>query len=428
MSPALKNRGLGVVFLALLLAGLYGVYGVFTQKFTDFADVTLKTDQAGLSLPDRADVKVRGEIIGEVRTLASNGHGAILTLGLQPDKIGLIPDNVTAALLPKTLFGEKYVSLEIPNSPSSTPLKAGDTITQTKLPIEVEKVLDDIYPLLRTVQPAELNYTLNALSTALEGRGAEIGKNITVLANYLRRFNPQVPALMNDLRELSTVSATYADVMPQIAATLRNSVKTMGTLEAKHVKLNHFLKDVTAFSNTARDFLDANGQNIIKLGQLSAPQLKLLARYSPEFPCLLGGIVNAIPQAASTFRGFVFHIDLYTLKKQPRGYNANEVPVYGANNPPHCGALPNPPWSATNHFRNTPDFNDGAPMNLKRVAPGSYASRSAYMPTPVTGTEQEKAVVVSLLAPAMNVPADRVPDLATLLFGPLVRGSEVSAR
>jgi ABC-type transporter Mla subunit MlaD len=36
---------------------------------------------------------------------------------------------------------------------------------------EVEEVLSDLYPLLRTVQPAEINSTLNALATALEGRG-----------------------------------------------------------------------------------------------------------------------------------------------------------------------------------------------------------------------------------------------------------------
>ncbi len=44
--------------------------------------------------------------------------------------------------------------------------------------IEVEKVLSDLYPLLRTVQPAEINQTLNALATALEGRGDKLGQNL----------------------------------------------------------------------------------------------------------------------------------------------------------------------------------------------------------------------------------------------------------
>ena len=124
------------------------------------------------------------------------------------------------------------------------------------VPIEVEKVLNDIYPLLRAVQPAELNYTLNARASALEGRGEAIGENIETLNSYLKRFNPQVPALVEDLRLLAKVTGTYADVAPQIAATLRNTVKTGNTLRSREAKLNAFFKDVSAFSGTAKTFLD----------------------------------------------------------------------------------------------------------------------------------------------------------------------------
>jgi phospholipid/cholesterol/gamma-HCH transport system substrate-binding protein len=37
-------------------------------------------------------------------------------------------------------------------------------------------------------------------------------------------------------------------------------------------------------------------------------------------------------------------------------------------------------------------------------------------------------VVDAVVAPAMGVPLDRVPDVASLLFGPLARGAEVSLR
>ena len=83
-----------------------------------------------------------------------------------------IPSNVTGAIVPKTLFGEKYVSLVVPDDPSPRARsQPGATITRTEVPVEVQKVLADLYPLLRTVQPADINLTLNAISTALEGRG-----------------------------------------------------------------------------------------------------------------------------------------------------------------------------------------------------------------------------------------------------------------
>ncbi len=391
----LGNRALGLIFVGLLILGVWVVNAVFSQKFLSFDRVRLDTDTIGLQLPERADVKVRGVIVGQVMEARSGADGAVLTLGIKPDKIGQIPDNVTASILPKTLFGEKFVELVIPSRASSTSLAKGDRITQTALPIEVERVLNDLYPLLVSIQPAELNYTLNAIAGALEGRGDAIGENIETLDAYLKRFNPQLPALVEDLRLLSKVSGTYADVAPQIAATLRNTVKTGNTLVERQAKLNAFLKDVTAFSGTAKTFLDANGDNIIRLGELSVPQTKLLKRYSPEFPCLLSGLVNQAPRLASTFRGFVFHIDLITLERQPRGYTPADRQVYGADNGPVCLGLPNPKIP----FTGVPNFNDGV----------DGLGRGDAQRTVPFGT-QESA------------------DMGTLLVGPLLAGSGVSER
>jgi phospholipid/cholesterol/gamma-HCH transport system substrate-binding protein len=423
MARIFSNRLLGVIFIGLLVLGVWLINAVFTQKFVSFDRVRLSTDTIGLQLPSRADVKVRGVIVGEVLDAKSEANGAELTLGIDPNKIKTIPENVTASILPKTLFGEKYVELVIPQDYSKKALRAGDHITQTKLPIEVEKVLDDIYPLLRAVQPAELNYTLNALATALEGRGEAIGQNIETFDAYLKKLNPQVPALMEDLRLLAKVSGTYADVAPQIAETLRNTVKTGNTLVSREAKLNAFLKDVTSFSGTAKTFLDNNGSNIVRLGQLSKPQLELLNRYSPEFPCLLKGLVNQAPNLASTFRGFVFHIDLITLPRQPRGYTAKDVPVLGADNGPNCVGLPNPPVP----LRNVPNLNDGV-NGLQRGDAQRTAPQIDAAATNAAAGRAEKALFGALTAPVLGVPADQVPDLTTLLFAPLVAGTEVSVR
>ena len=215
--------------------------------------------------------------------------------------------------MPKTLFGEKYVSLIVPDEPSAEPIKAGATIKRTAVATEVEKVLSDLYPLLRTVEPAELNMTLNALATALEGRGDQIGENLETVDSYLKRLNPQIPALVEDLRLTAQVSDTYADVLPQVGDILHNTVTTTGTLEDREARLNALLNDVTQFSGTARTFLDDNGDNMIRLGEVSRAQLRVLARYSTEFPCLLGGIVNAGKLQAEAFRGFTLHIVLETL-------------------------------------------------------------------------------------------------------------------
>jgi phospholipid/cholesterol/gamma-HCH transport system substrate-binding protein len=426
LGKRLGNKALGVVFVCLLLLGVWLTYGVFSKKFVDYDRVTLRTSTLGLQLPERADVKIRGVIVGEVlgfTSEAGSDGGAVVTLGLYPDQVRTIPANVTGAIVPKTLFGEKYVALEVPEEPSSQHIAAGATIERTQVAIEVEKVLNDLYPLLRTVQPAEINMTLNAIATALEGRGDKIGENLETVDSYLKRLNPQIPAIVQDLRLTAKVSTIYADVMPQIAQILRDTVKTTGTLEDREAELRTFFADLTLFADDSRDFLDENGDNLIRLGRLGAAQLRVLAKYAPEYPCLTGGIVNAGRLQAEAFRGFTLHIVLETLPNQPRGYNASDVPRLGEKRGPSCLHLPEPPWNQQNPMRHQPNFNDGVDSptgkGTSRVAPawGQYA-----------GTSEESGLLKSLLGPGLGLRTDDVPDLGVLLVAPMARGAEVTLR
>jgi phospholipid/cholesterol/gamma-HCH transport system substrate-binding protein len=368
-----NHKLLGVVFLVLLLTGVWFTYAIFNKTFKNYEEVTLQTSKIGLQLPERADVKIRGVIVGEVIDLDSTTEGAELTLGIYPSEIDTIPANVTGNIVPKTLFGEKYVSLEVPDDPAPDHLRAGGVIERAEVSTEVEQVLSDLYPLLRTVQPAELNMTLNALSTALEGRGEQLGENLETVDSYLKRLNPQIPALVEDLRLTAQVSDTYADVLPEVAQIIDDSIVTTGTLETREQELEALFTDVSSFSDTARTFLADNGDNIVRLGEVSAAQLRVLARYSPQFPCLAEGLVNIGKLEAEAFRGFMLHIVVETLPRQPRRYDADDQPRFDDDRGPNCLHLPNPPWSQTNPVTKQPDFNDGIDRptgkGTSRVAP-----------------------------------------------------------
>lgn len=419
------HKVLGVAFVLILLAGVWFTYAMFTKKFTEYDEVTLQTSTIGLQLPNRADVKVRGVIVGEVIGFDANADGAELTLGIFPEETDTIPANVTGSIVPKTLFGEKYVALEVPEQPDDETLRAGDTIERTEVATEVEEVLADLYPLLRTVQPADLNMTLNALATALEGRGDQLGENLETVDSYLKRFNPQLPKLIEDLRLTAQVSDTYAEVMPQIAQILDDTVTTTGTLEDREDKLNALFQDFSSLSDTARGFLEDNGDNLIRLSEIGDEQFGVFAKYAPEYECLTRGIVNAGKLQAEAFRGFTLHIVLETLPNQPRPYGAQDQPRFGEDRGPNCLHLPNPPWSQDNPVRHQPDFDDGVDeptgKGTSRVVPNQYFRTTASTPS-------ESELLRSLLGPALGVTADEVPDLGLLLVGPMARGAEVSLR
>lgn len=404
------HKALGVIFVCLLLLGVWLTYAVFTKKFADYEKVTLTTSNVGLQLPTRADVKIRGVIVGEVlEAKAGEEKGAELTLGIYPDKIGEIPANVTGSIVPKTLFGEKYVSLVVPDSGPSGTIRAGAVIDRTKVATELEEVLSDIYPLLRTVRPADLNATLSALATALEGRGAQLGENLETVDSYLKRINPQIPALLEDLKLTAQVSDTYADILPEVAQILDDTVKTTGTIEEKEAALTATLRDIRSFSDTARSFLDANEANLREAGELSTQTLRAVARYASTFPCMSAGIVKAQGRLAEAFRGYELHIVLETLQDQPRKYTAKDTPIFGDDRGPNCLGLPDIPWSQENPYPPLPHLNDG--MNGDTGKGNLRPSPSGYQGTPDD---------VTALRGALEDEYGAGADINVLLAGPAV--------
>ena len=429
MRNAWRSMGVrvyGIAFLALCLLFVWLTYAIFTKKFADYDEVTLQSSNIGLSLPTRADVKIRGVIVGEVLDVETEGDGAKLTLGLYPDERKTIPSDVSATILPKTLFGEKYVSLEAPDGDTSDPIQPGAVIKQSDVAVEVEAVLNDLFPLLRTVRPADLNYTLTAIANTLEGRGEKIGKSLETLDSYLKRMNPELPALIENITQLGQVSEVYESVVPQLARLLRNSVTSGQTFESKEDQIKVLFDDVAGFSRTARKFLARNGDNMIRLSDQGSRILPLLARYSPEYQCFIHGMVAQIHPNEQAFRNKTLHIVLETLPRQPRGYTAADQPAWNDHRGafPYCNLLYdaiNGKYGQKNLIppRLIPNIQDGTEYPLgKRAAVGDA----------VTGTAAEQTVVDVAASPVLGVPVDEVPDLTTLLLGPMARGKAVDIR
>ncbi|MCM2578326.1 MCE family protein [Streptomyces meridianus] len=405
----------GVVFLVVIALLLSLTVAVYRKAFTPVVNVTLEAGSIGNQMDRRADVKLRGLIVGEVRSVRADGEKATLDLALEPDDVELIPSDVQARLLPKTLFGEKYVDLVIPEDAPGRPIRQdapprpireGDVITQdrTRAGIEIQQLMNDLMPLLRTVQPGELNATLTAFATALEGRGDDIGDNLARLERYLKRLNPHLPSLEEDIARFADVAEIYADAAPDLLRVLDNAVTGSRTLVEKEDALRSALTGTTRFAGTAEGFLDDNAERLVTLGRVSRPTLALFARYSPEYPCLLEGLVDQNERADETFRGGKMHITLEFALPRP-AYRPGEEPRYADRRGPHCAGLPNPP----------------VPAPARRFADGSNHGAGT-----VSATAAEQRAMGALVAPVMGVPADEVPDVATLLFGPMARGTAVS--
>ena len=427
-----KRRLLGIAFLLTLTALLTLSVLTYQKAFTPIVPVKLQAERAGTQMNLGADVKLRGIIVGDVRKIDLAGGHAVLDLALDPDRVGLIPANVQARLLPKTIFGEKYVDLIIPPAASPHTIRAGDTITldRSKTAVELERVLDNIMPLLRALDPAKLSGALTALSTALQGRGDRLGENLVTFERYLGELEPSLPTLRQDLQKLATVTDTYGAAAPDLLATLKNLTTTNNTITEQQTELRSFLASTTDFAGNADSFLTQHGDRLIQVAEVSRPILTSLARYSPMFPCLTKGLADFQPRLEDAFGGKqpALHITLEVVRDNGAYIKNQDEPVYGEKAPASCWGLPNPPVPYPGGV-----VRDGYDYGATRSPiPGLSVPQGRAVSGALTGadmgyagTAAERQVVDLVLAPAMNRPAEDVPEVATLLFGPMARGTAV---
>lgn len=445
MSKA-RLRLVGVAFLAVIGLLIWLSLALYNKQFTPVDTVTLHTDSVGNEMHPGGQVLVRGVQVGEVRSISAEGSGAVLTLAIQPGMVSDLPANVTAVMVPTTLFGERSVDLILPPAPVTARLDNGSVIQQDRSrdAIEVETVLNNLLPELTAVQPQNLSVTLTAMAQALQGRGARLGQTLVQLNTYLRRFLPNLPALDNDIRELVQVTRTYNQAAPDIVQALNDFTVVNQTLVQQEANLSALLSTLTRSDQDLSTFLRQNQSNIIGLSTRGLATLKILARYAPEFPCVLRDLVkfepdiNRVLGAGSGQPGLHVHVNVLEplgTATAPLGnyVPGKDTPVYGDNTGPHCYPIPFPGIS----------LNDGASpatarsASVKTSAAGhipAAASSTTALRTPLPGglslanSPQENELVNEISAPALRVPPGSLPGWSSMLVGPLYRGRQVQLR
>lgn len=352
-TPQEHNRlfvaGIAYMLVIAMLVSL--AIAIYQKVFTPVTWVTVKADRAGLQLPRFGDVRMHGVLIGQVRSISQDGKEAVIRLGIQPSAARRIPDNVDVEIVPTTLFGQKYVQLVDPAQPAAASLHSGTVIppSRVRTSVELEAVLARLFPVLEAVRPQDLNSTLTALATALQGNGEHLGQTVTELTAYLSTMNVHLPTLRRDIQQFADVAQTYALAAPDLVKILSNATTTARTITAEQDQLKGLFTSVTGLSYATTSLLTHNEAGIDAESKLAVPLLKLLADYSPEYPCLLEGLDEYTNNLNQIFRNSRVSQTMTLGGTQKPAYTRADRPVYGEiGHGPWCAGLPdisNPPRS-----------------------------------------------------------------------------------
>jgi virulence factor Mce-like protein len=453
-SHVVRRRVQGLAFL-VVLALLVGLsIATYQKAFTEVARVTLETDTVGNQLQEASDVKVRGVIVGDVREVKATSEGATIELAILPEYLDQIPADVSARLLPKTLFGERYVALQLPEDPAQEQLADGDVIGQDRSEnaIELQKVIDDTLPLLQAVQPDDLSFTLGAVADALRGRGDELGANLAATGQYFGEINTVLPELQADISGLADFAETYNGAADDLLAVLDNLAITNTTVVDQAEQLRRTFTVGASSANVTAGFLETNERNLISLAETSRPVLGLFAEYSPEYPCLLAGLARSVPRIGETFGTDgdpSLNLNIQVTFPPRNSYEPGDQPTYTSTAGPDCRGLDDidgeiAQAAAGEYYCPYPQ-DDGIDSAESAERPGpachrggagdggnpgnvSGAQAGNSLPGVLAGSTAELDFVRNILAYQTGVQPGDVSDLAASTLAPLLRGKSVMLR
>lgn len=334
------RRGLVVLVAGSLLLAL--VWLRSSGTFGGPEQVTAQLADAGGSLGDGADVKVRGVIIGKVDGIEAGPEGGVrVQIAVRDGRLDQVPENVVARILPATVFGTSYVDLVTHGEPAQTTLRSGAVIPQdrTQGTLELQQALDDIDALVKAVGPADLASAIGSVAQALDGRGATLGTTIDRANDYLARLNPTLPLAREDLAKLAENLELVAEVAPDLLAATEDALGTARTVTSKAPAIAALIREGTELTSQANAFLRATHAQLTRFLENSALLLDVV--HANRKAGITGSIrtnrMLAAKVATVVQHGFIDAVTTFLLDV-PAYYGSDDCPRVGSARGDNCGS------------------------------------------------------------------------------------------
>ncbi|MFC9897074.1 MCE family protein [Nocardia sp. NPDC127579] len=332
----------GLAMLSAIATSLYLLVLRYDGRFEEKVPVTAVLTSTGDGLPENADVKFRGMVVGRVAAvdIVAKGDRQRASLWLKPGIAEAIPANVTARVIPNNLFGVTAIEL-VDTEPTTSTLRAGATIAEdtTATTVQLQTTLNVLRTVLNNIQPEKLGRVLATLSAALDPGSRAPGSTIERLDTWMTevRALPGMPNLLGDLGHAATALSQSA---PELVGVLSESVTTARTLTEQRASLIALLTNGGTAIDTVNALFAANpdsGKFLVSgLNELFGS----LAKDPEAIPVAISNLNTALQRLSGVFtfgpsRQMVWKMDLSFTPFQQ--YTAADCPRYGELAGPRCG-------------------------------------------------------------------------------------------
>jgi virulence factor Mce-like protein len=325
--------------LAIALAAVFGVFSVwlgasYVGLIGGDVKATARVVTLGDSLGVNSPVKFRGLKVGRVVTVDNvRDSGGLYRahIVIDDEHAGMIPSTVVARVLPGTLFGAEYVELRGLSANLGAPVQDGDVIAAdtSEDTVRLMDTFSSLYRVIDEIDPVTLDKAVTQLAEALDGRGDDLNADVRRITSLVRDYSDAEPTFYRDLDHLTSNLDTMADVEPELAATLRNSLPVAETISDKAKRIKRLTKSTTMLAKHVDTLLGANTVTLAKLLDNTAPTYRAFATHQKEFNAILQLAPPVLNNGADSIKGGAVQMEAkFSLGMHPP-YTAADCPKYG---------------------------------------------------------------------------------------------------
>jgi phospholipid/cholesterol/gamma-HCH transport system substrate-binding protein len=230
--------------VTLSLTGLLAAVIGNIQPFTRFYDVQAEfSDATGLLNTDV--VKVAGVNVGKVsgsRVVIDEDTGRAKALvSLRIRKNVDIPGNAQAAIRFRNLLGQRMIAITRADGPQTAPLpKDGDALiplAQTSPAFDLGIVFNNLRPVLRTLNPEDVNIVSRALVQVFGGREEKLQTMVADLADVAEALGERGPVVTELVDNLAGVVKTVASRDDELRSVIDSLDAIAASLAGKGTQL-----------------------------------------------------------------------------------------------------------------------------------------------------------------------------------------------
>ena len=247
-----------VLLIGIAAVGILAAQGAFADDYT----LTATTTRTGFGLDTSSDVKVRGISVGSVTGVELLDDGTVeLEISLRKEL--QVPVSATASIEPVSVFGPKFVDLDLgPDETTGPYLPDGASLGSVVAPTELAETLDSVSTLLEQVEYEKVALILEELSRGLDGLGPELGTTLDATIELVERLQAIEPDLATLLRDTRLVTDTLADRTDELRTITVEGQPLLRSLDARADQLGPLLVGTSELLNRVDDLVATGADDL----------------------------------------------------------------------------------------------------------------------------------------------------------------------